>query len=360
MSNKTNTNKGRPAASNPDGDNPAGYDPATSGKMSYADDMTEAVGNTPLVRLRRLTRERGIQGTILVKPEFLNPTGSVKDRMAIFLLRQAERKGELREGGTIVEATSGNTGAAVAMFAAAHGYRAILTIPDKMSDEKVNALKAFGAEVHICPTAVDPESPDSYYETAKRLARETKDSYFVGQYFNTDNIESHYRTTGPEIWRQTGGELDIFVGGIGTGGTVSGTARFLKEQKPEIKVIAADPEGSVFYDYFKTGKMPEAHPYLVEGIGDDFLCPTLDFNVIDDIYQVTDKECFVMARELTRKEGIMGGGSSGGIVSVALRYAEDTKMTKDQTMVVILPDHGAKYISKVFNDEWMRSKGFLE
>ena len=336
------------------------HDPARSGKLSYAYDMTETIGNTPLVRLRVLTREWGIKGTILVKPEFMNPTGSVKDRMAIFLLRQAERKGELKPGGTIVEATSGNTGAAVAMFAAANGYKAILTIPDKMSDEKINVLRAFGAEVHICKTAVEPDSPESYYETAKRLARETSDSYFVGQYFNTDNIEAHYRTTGPEIWRQTGGDIDVLVGGIGTGGTVSGTAKYLKEQNPKITVIAADPEGSVFYDYFKSGEMPEAHPYLVEGIGDDFLCPTLDFSVIDDIYQVSDKECFLMTRDLTRKEGVFGGGSSGGIVLVALKYAKEIDLAEDRTMVVILPDGGAKYISKIFNDDWMREKGFLE
>lgn len=334
--------------------------PGILDEVMFAEDMTETVGNTPLVRLRRLTAERGIKGTILVKPEFLNPTGSVKDRMAIFLLRQAERKGELKPGGTIVEATSGNTGAAVAMFAAAMGYKAILTIPDKMSNEKIDALKAFGAQVHVCPTAVEPTDPRSYYETAKRIAAETPNSYFVGQYFNLDNIEAHYRTTGPEIWRQTKGKIDILVGGIGTGGTVSGTAKYLKEQNPKVKIIAADPEGSVYYHYFKTGKMPEAHPYVVEGIGDDFLCPTLDLSVIDDVYQVSDKECFLAARELTRKEGIMGGGSSGGIVSVALRYAQDINMADDQLMVVILPDHGAKYISKMFNDEWMRAKGYME
>jgi len=246
------------------------------------------------------------------------------------------------------------------MFAAAHGYKAILTIPDKMSNEKVDTLRAFGAEVHVCPTAVEPDSPESYYETAKRLARETDGSYFVGQYFNTDNIEAHYRTTGPEIWRQTEGQFDVFVGGIGTGGTVSGTAKYLKEQNPKITVIAVDPVGSVFYEYFKKGKLPEAHTYLVEGIGDDFLCPTLDFSVIDDVYQVTDKECFLLTRDLTRKEGIFAGGSSGGIVLAALRYAKEAKLGPDKTVVVILPDHGGKYISKIFNDDWMREKGFIE
>ena len=332
----------------------------TTGPLFYADDITETVGNTPLVKLRVLPKEFGVEATILVKPEFMNPTGSVKDRMAIFLLKQAERKGELKPGGTIVEATSGNTGAAVAMFAAAHGYKAILTIPDKMSNEKVDTLRAFGADVHVCPTAVEPDAPESYYETAKRLARETDGSYFVGQYFNTDNIEAHYRTTGPEIWRQTEGKFDVFVGGIGTGGTVSGTAKYLKEQNPKVTVIAVDPVGSVFYEYFKKGELPEAHTYMVEGIGDDFLCPTLDFSVIDDVYQVTDKECFLMTRDLTRKEGILAGGSSGGIVLAALRYAKEAKLGPDKTVVVILPDHGAKYISKIFNDDWMREKGFIE
>jgi len=324
----------------------------------YANDITEVIGDTPLVKLRRLTAERGIKATVLVKLEFLNPSGSIKDRMAIYLLKEAVRKGELKPGGTIVEATSGNTGAAVAMFAAANGFKAILTIPDKMSKEKVDALRAFGAEVHICPTAVPPDSPESYYETAKRIQRETPNSYLVGQYFNLDNIEAHYRTTGPEIWRQTAGKIDVLVGGIGTGGTVSGVARFLKEQNPRIEIVAVDPVGSVFYNYHKEKKLIEPHPYLVEGIGDDFLCPTLDFSVIDRIYQVTDKECFLMTRELTRKEGIFGGGSSGAAVHVALKHAAG--LGEDKTVVVILPDGGAKYISKIFNDDWMREKGFLE
>ena len=327
-------------------------------KMQYANDITETIGDTPLVKLRHLPQERGIKATILVKPEFLNPTGSVKDRMAVYLLRQAVERGELKEGGTIVEATSGNTGAAVAMYAAANGYKAILTIPDKMSDEKVDTLRAFGAEVHVCPTAVPPDSPESYYETAKAIHEKTPNSYLIGQYFNTDNIEAHYRLTGPEIWEQTGGEFDVLVGGIGTGGTVSGVARYIKEQNPKIEIVAVDPVGSVFYNYHKDKTMVEPHPYLVEGIGDDFLCPTLDLSVIDKVFQVTDKESFLMTRELTRKEGIFGGGSSGSAVHVALNYAETMKA--GQTMVVILPDGGGKYISKVFNDQWMKEKGFLD
>ncbi len=324
----------------------------------YLDNITESIGNTPLVRLRSMTADRGIKAKVLVKPEFLNPTGSVKDRMAVYILRQAMARGELKPGGTIVEGTSGNTGAAVAMFAAAHGFKAIFTIPDKMSSEKVDTLRAFGAEVHVCPTAVPADSPESYYETAKRIHRETPGSYYIGQYFNLDNIEAHYRITGPEIWHQTGGQFDVFVGGIGTGGTVSGTARFLKEQNPAIEVVAADPLGSVYYQYHKDGTLPEPKTYLVEGIGEDMLCPTIDFSVIDKIYQVSDKQCFETARELTRKEGIFGGGSSGAAVHVALEHARG--LAPDQTMIVLLPDWGGKYISKMFSDEWMRNQGLLE
>jgi cystathionine beta-synthase len=331
---------------------------ANRGNGRYAEDVTGVIGNTPLVRLRRLTAERGVKAVVLVKLEFLNPTASIKDRMVVYILNKAIREGELRPGGTVVEATSGNTGASVAMFAAANGFKAILTIPDKMSTEKIDTLKAFGAEVHVCPTAVPPDSPESYYETAKRIQRETPNSFLIGQYFNADNIEAHYRITGPEIWRQTKGRIDVLVGGIGTGGTVSGVGRYLKEQNPEIEIVAVDPEGSVFYDYYNDKVLVEPHPYLVEGIGDDFLCPALDFSVIDKVYRVTDKECFLMTRELTRKEGIFGGGSSGGAVHVALLHAAGLDETK--TVVVLLPDSGGKYITKIFNDDWMREKGMLD
>ena len=324
----------------------------------YLNDITETVGNTPLVRLQHLPEEHGVKATLLVKLEFMNPTGSVKDRMAIYLLRQAVARGELKPGGTIVEATSGNTGAAVAMFAGVHGYRAILTIPDKMSREKVDTLRAFGAEVHICPTAVPPDSPESYYEVGKRLARETKNSYWVGQYFNKDNIESHYNTTGPEIWEQTGGKFDCLVGGVGTGGTVSGTAKYLKEQDPRIEIVGVDPEGSVYYQYHKDQTLIEPHTYLVEGIGEDMLCPTIDYSVIDTMYQIGDEESFLMARDLARKEGILAGGSSGTVVAAALKHGR--KLDDDAVMIIILPDSGSKYITKMFNDEWMREKGFLK
>jgi cystathionine beta-synthase len=326
--------------------------------IAYLDNITEAVGDTPLVRLCRLPAEKGVKATILVKLENLNPTGSVKDRMVIFLLEQAVARGELKPGGTIVEATSGNTGAAVAMFAAVHNYKVILTIPDKMSKEKVDTLRAFGADVHVCPTAVPAESPESYYETGKRLARETPNSYWVGQYFNLDNIKAHYHTTGPEIWAQTKGKFDCLVGGIGTGGTVSGTAKFIKEQNPKIEVVAADPFGSVYYQYHKDKTMIEPHTYLVEGIGEDMLCPTMDFSVVDTIYQVTDQECFLAARDLARKEGILAGGSSGAVVAVALKHG--AKLDAGKVIVVILPDNGTKYISKMYNDDWMREKGFIK
>ena len=326
--------------------------------QKYLKNITEATGGIPLVHLQRIPAENGIEATILAKPEYLNPSGSIKDRMVKYVLEKAIADGELKPGGTIVEATSGNTGAAVAMFAAVHGYRAIFTIPDKMSSEKVDTLRAFGAEVHVCPTAVPAESPESYYETGKRLHRETPNSYFVGQYFNQSNIEAHYHSTGPEIWEQTGGDIDVLVGGIGTGGTLSGTARYLKEQKSSIVIIAADPIGSIYYQYHKDKTLIEPHTYHVEGIGEDLLCKSIDFSVIDKIYKVTDKDSFITGRDLVRKEGLFGGGSSGSAVWVAIEHART--LPSDKLIVVILPDSGSKYISKMFNDNWMRENNFLE
>lgn len=323
----------------------------------YLDNITEATGNIPLIKLRRMPSNHGVKASIFVKPEFMNPSGSVKDRMAVYILKKAIDEGELKPGGTIVEGTSGNTGAAVAMFAAAFGFKAIFTIPDKMSDEKINALKAFGAEVHVCPTAVPAESPDSYYETAKRIHRETPNSYYIGQYFNLDNIEAHYHITGPEIWNETGGDFDVFVGGIGTGGTVSGAARYFKEKNKDIEVVGADPIGSVYYNYHKDQTLIEPNTYYVEGIGEDMLCPTIDFSVIDKVYQVSDKQCFEAVRELTRTEGIFGGGSSGAAIHVALEHAKT--LDENKKVIVILPDGGGKYMSKVYNDEWMKEKGFI-
>ncbi len=256
--------------------------------MYFKNTILETMGNTPLVKLNKITQ--GIKASIYAKLEFFNPGGSVKDRMAFYILDEAEKKGLLKPGGTVVECTSGNTGVAVAIYCAIKGYKAIFTIPDKMSKEKIDLLKAFGAEVFVCPTDVPPSSPESYYEVAKRIARETPNSYFVNQYHNLDNPESHYRITGPEIWNQTEGKIDYLVIGIGTGGTISGVGKFMKEKNPQIKIIGVDPIGSVYYDYFKTGKLIEPHPYLVEGIGEDMLCDALNFDVIDDIVQVTDKD----------------------------------------------------------------------
>jgi cystathionine beta-synthase len=294
---------------------------------------------------------------VLAKLEFMNPGGSVKDRIAVYMVEKAVKMGLLKPGGTIIESTSGNTGIGLAMYAAVKGFRAIFTIPDKMSKEKINLLKAYGAEVIVCPTNVPPDSPDSYYEVAKRIARETPNSYLVNQYHNEDNVEAHYMSTGPEIWMQTDGRIDYLVAGAGTGGTISGAGKFLKERKPDVKIIAVDPIGSIYHDWFKYKKISEPKIYLVEGIGEDMLCETMHFEVIDDIIQVSDEESFLMARRLAKEEGILAGGSSGAAVCAALKLAKD--LPQDKVVVVILPDTGRNYISKIFNDDWMREKGFV-
>ncbi|CUS88276.1 cystathionine beta-synthase [Candidatus Kryptonium thompsonii] len=324
--------------------------------MNYHQNILELIGNTPLVKLTRVTA--GIKATILAKLEFMNPGGSVKDRIAVYMVEKAIKNGLLKPGGTIIESTSGNTGIGLAMYAALKGFKAIFTIPDKMSQEKINLLKAFGAEVIVCPTNVPPDSPESYYEVAKRLAKETPNSYFVNQYHNEDNVEAHYMTTGPEIWTQTSGRIDYLVAGAGTGGTISGVGKFLKEKNPNVKVIAVDPIGSVYHDWFKYKKLIEPKIYMVEGIGEDMLCETMHFEVIDDIIQVSDAEAFYMARKLAREEGILAGGSSGAAVHAAIKVAQS--LPEDKVVVVILPDTGRNYISKIFNDEWMKEKGFID
>ncbi|MCY0997208.1 pyridoxal-phosphate dependent enzyme [Myxococcus sp. MISCRS1] len=324
--------------------------------MDIHDNILTAIGNTPLVKLNKLVGPN--DATVLVKCEFMNPGASIKDRMALYIIEKAEREGKLKPGGTIVENTSGNTGMGVALAAAVKGYKCIFTMPDKMSLEKINRLKALGAQVVVTPTNVPAEDPRSYYETAKRLHRETPGAFMLNQYHNPDNIEAHYSLTGPEIFEQTGGKVDYFVSGLGTGGTMSGAGKFLKEKIPGLKNVGVDPEGSVYEGYFKTGKLTEPHVYKVEGIGEDMLCGAMDFKVVDDVRQVDDRQCFIAARRLAREEGIFAGGSSGAAVHVAVQLAKE--VGKGKTIVVVLPDSGSSYISKFHSDEWMRDNGFAE
>jgi cystathionine beta-synthase len=319
--------------------------------------IVEAIGQTPIVKLGKVASH--VKSEIYVKCEYLNPGGSMKDRVALNIIRDAERRGLLGPGSTIIEATSGNTGAGLALIAAVRGYKCIFVMPDKMSSEKVNTLRAFGAKAVICPTAVEPEDPRSYYEVTKRLVKETPNSFHSNQYYNPANPEAHFLSTAPEIWEQTGGELDVFVAGMGTGGTISGCGKYFKEKKPSFQVVGVDPIGSLYYEYVKTGRLTKPFSYYVEGIGEDFLPGTMNLKIIDTIVRVDDKECFLLTRELVRQEGIFCGGSSGAAVAGAIRYAEQLGDVK-KNILVLLPDSAQKYLSKIFDDEWMRSNGFLE
>ena len=324
--------------------------------VEYHENILETIGHTPLVRIRVVAKD--CPCPVLAKMESFNPGGSVKDRIGLAMVEAAERDGRLKPGGTIVECTSGNTGLGLAMVAAIKGYRALLCMPDKVSSEKVNLLKAFGAEVLLSPTAVAPDSPESYYSVAKRIAAERPGAFLADQYFNPTNPQAHYETTGPELWQQTKGRITHFVAGMGTGGTISGTARYLKEKNPRVRVIGADPVGSILKHYHETREMSEPHTYKIEGVGEDFIPGATDFSLIDQVIACTDRAGLTTARRLAREEALFTGGSGGMAAWVALQVAKG--LTAEALVVVILPDTGERYLSKVHNDEWMRDNHLLD
>ena len=321
--------------------------------------IIDATGNTPIVQLQHVYK--GL-GSMVAKVEYMNPGHSVKDRIAIKMIEDAEQKGLLKPGGTIIEGTSGNTGMGLALVAIAKGYKCIFTTTDKQSQSKIDILRAVGAQVLVCPTNVEPDDPQSYYSVAKRLSKEISNSFYPNQYDNKSNLVAHYETTGPEIWEQTEGAITHYVAGMGTGGTISAVAKFLKEQNPNIKVIGVDSFGSVYKKYFETGEYDknEIKPYMTEGIGEDIIPGTIDFSYVDEVIQVGDKEAALRTRELASKEGLFIGWSCGAAVEGALKYVKQHPLSADDTMVVILPDSGTRYLNKVYNDDWMIEKGFLE
>lgn len=323
----------------------------------YHENILGTIGNTPMVKLNNIVKD--IPATVLAKIETFNPGNSIKDRMALKMVEDAEKSGALQPGGTIIEGTSGNTGMGLAIAAIIKGYKCIFTTTDKQSKEKVDALKAFGADVIVCPTDVDPEDPRSYYSVSSRLVNEVPNAWKPNQYDNLSNSQAHYETTGPEIWEQTEGKITHLVVGVGTGGTICGTARYLKEKNPNIKIWGIDTYGSIFKKYHETGIFDknEIYPYVTEGIGEDFLPANVDFKLIDHFEKVTDKDAAIFTKELTRKEGIWAGNSAGSAIAGLLQMKD--KLTKDDVVVVIFHDHGSRYLGKMFNDDWMRMKGYV-
>ncbi len=322
--------------------------------------ILETIGNTPLIRLNSITKD--IKPTLLAKVEYFNPGHSVKDRIGLKMLEDAEKEGLIKPGGTIIEGTSGNTGMGLALAAIIKGYRCVFTTTDKQSMEKVNILRAMGAEVKICPTNVEPDDPRSYYSVAKRLSEEIPNSWYPNQYDNLSNYQAHYETTGPELWEQTDGKITHFVAGMGTGGTITGTAKYLKEKNPDIKIIGVDSVGSVYKSYFKTGVFDKSQigPYLTEGIGEDIIPANVDFSYVDEVVQCPDKEAFVTTRALARQEGLFVGGSCGAAAWGAIDYIKNAKLDENSVVVVLLPDSGTRYVSKIYNDEWMIRNGFMD
>ena len=328
----------------------------------WYENILDTIGNTPLVKLNRVVQ--GLPCTVLGKIEFFNPGASVKDRIALRMIDEAEREGRLKPGGTIIEGTSGNTGAGLALVAIARGYRCIFTTTDKQSQEKIDMLQALDAEVIVCPTNVEPDDPRSYYSVARRLAQEIPNSVYLNQYDNPANALAHYDTTGPELWQQTEGKITHYIAGAGTGGTISGTAKYLKEQNPDIQVIGVDPFGSVYYTYYHTRKFEhdEIYPYLTEGVGEDILAKNMDFDIVDGYVRVSDKESMQMTRRLAREEGLFVGQSCGMAVAGGIQWmqAQASQLNPDDLVVILLPDSGFRYLSKTYNDKWMRMNGFLD
>ncbi len=327
--------------------------------MKYYNSIIETIGNTPLIRLNKLAKK--VKGTVLVKVEYFNPGNSMKDRMALKMIEDAEAEGLLKPGGTIIEGTSGNTGMGLALGAIAKGYKCIFTLADKQSQEKIDILKAVGAEVIVCPTNVSPDDERSYYSVARKLNQDIPNSFYPNQYDNLSNTKAHYETTGPEIWTDTEGKITHYAAGVGTGGSMCGTAKYLKEQNPAVVSVGIDTYGSVFKKYKETGQFDEKeiYPYLTEGIGEDILPKNVDFDQIDHFVKVTDKDGAIMTRRLAREEGLFCGWSCGSAVAGALTWAEE-HLKEDDVMVIILPDHGTRYLGKVYNDDWMKARGFLE